>query len=884
VRPPRLAVRLLEAALPPAWRDEALGDLHEEHASRARASRRRAALWYWGEALQLAARARLRSRASGPAFAGPPRRSFMEETLANLRFALRGLRRHPGIAALAILTLAVGLAANAAIFSTLDALLLRPLALKDVDRLVRVWETSADTDDYDRATIARGSLADWRDGARGVLDELVGLEWWDANLQAGELPERVQGYLVSPAFFDVVGAAPALGRGFLAEDSAASQRHAVVIGHDLWQRRFGADPAVLGRQITVDGESFAIVGVAPPGFRFPDGAELWAPLVIDAGAARDERSLTGIGRLRAGHTPAEAAARLDVVAQRLRREHPDTNASWGVRVVDLTRGFEDSGLRPILAVWQASALLVLLIACVNVSNLMLARGEERRAELAVRVALGAGRGRVVRQLVTEGLLLATVAAALSLPLTALATREIRRHLPADLIRFIPGWRGIDVDARTLLFAGLLAALAAMVFSLWPALRAARPDLVSSLREGGRGGSVDSRRQLGRSVLVVLEVACALALLVGAGVAVRGAVRLLDGPQGYDPDRLLTLELALPEKRYGSEAARRAFVRELDQRLAELPGVAAVAAANVLPARGSNSSRYVVPEGEVPADPSRLPSADARTVSPGYFAALGIPLLAGRGLTAEDDETAPAVAVVSQSMARRFWPGADPIGRRFRVGGVDGPLVSVVGVCGDVIHHWFARRDYPTFYRPYAQSPGAYLAFALRTRGEPEAFALAARRAVTAVDPNQPAADVISMRYALYRTTIGVQYGAGIMAVFGIVALVLAVSGVYAVMAYRIGLRESEFGVRVAMGASPRQVLGIALGQAGRLTLAGLGIGFLLAFALARAMNAAFQGVMAPDALSFAALGLVLLVTAMVAALIPARRALRADPMRLLRSG
>lgn len=878
--PPRLAVRLLERVLPAEWRDVALGDLHEEHAARARTSRLRGALWYWGEALALTARVLLPSDRSA---AGPRQGSFMEETLGNLRFALRGLRRHPGIAGLAILTLAVGLAANAVIFSTFDALLLRPLDLEDVDRLVRVWETAAGADDYDRATVARGSLADWREGTRDVLDDLVGLEWWDANLQGGDLPERVQGHFVSPGFFEVIGTSPALGRGLLT-DAGGEARREVVIGYDLWQRRFGGDAAVLGRELSVDGESRTVVGVAPAGFRFPDGTELWAPLVVDAGAARDARYLTAIGRLLPGRTLAQAAARLDVVAERLRREHPLTNGSWGVKVVGITRGFEDPGLRSVLGVWQAAAFLVLLIACVNVSNLMLARGEERRAELAVRVALGAGRGRVVRQLVTEGLLLATLAAALSLPLAALGTRELRRHMPADLLRFIPGWNAIDVDGRTLLFAALLAALATLVFSVWPALRAARPDLVSSLREGGRGGSVGQHRQLGRSALVVLEVASALALLVGAGVAVRAAARLLGGPQGYEPDRQLTFELTLPEKRYPDDGARRAFVRELTQRLENMPGIDAVTTANVLPSRGSNSTRSVVPEGEAPADPSRLPSADSRVVSPGYFEALGIPLVAGRAVAAADDENAPRVAVVSRSMAQKFWPGKDPIGRRFRVGGVDGPEVAVVGVCGDVIHHWFARREHPTFYRPYAQAPVGNMAFALRTRGEPEAFALAARRAVAAVDPNQPAWDVTSLRYALHRSTIGVQYGAGIMAVFGLVALVLAVSGVYAVMAYRIGLRESEFGVRVALGASPLQVLRLALGQAGRLTLLGLCLGLGLALVLARFMNAAFQGALAPDALSFVALSLMLAGTAFVAALIPARRALRADPMRLLRAG
>jgi putative ABC transport system permease protein len=800
----------------------------------------------------------------------------------DVRVAVRVLMKRPALTAATVVTLAVGLAANATVFSLVDALVLRPLAFPRQERLVQVWETGSQEDPFERFNVAPANFLDWREQGRDAFESLVALRWWDASVTGHEVTEGVQGFRVGEGFFELLGAVPVLGRGFEPGEWKEAGARVVVLGHDVWSRAFGADASILGRTVSIDGEAHTVVGVAPPGFRFPTGSEVWTPLVLPAaGAPRDEHHLGVIGRLTEGRTRAEAGARMEVVASRLRAAHPETNASRGVVVRSLSEGMEDAGIRPVFAVWQAAALLLLLLASLNVAHVLLARGTERHHELAVRFALGAGRGRLIRQLATEGVVLAAAASALSLPLAALATREMRRHLPAHIVKFVPGWDGIDVDFRMLLFTAALALLAVALASLWPALRNTRMDVTSGLREIGRSATPGARRQRGRNALVVAEVAGALALMVGAAVMVRGAFLLLSGHQGYDPDRVLTLRVRLPEARYSDPTARRVFARDALALLARLPGVDGATLSSALPGAGNSSSAPIEIEGEAPVAGSERPEVDDRSVAAGYFETLDLPLLAGRALLASDDERALPVAVVSRAMAERYWPGRDPIGRRFKAD--DGPWLTVVGVSGDVIQHWFARRWYPTFYRTFDQDPGSRVSFALRTRGTPEVLAPAARQALREVDPYLPAHDVLSQRQALRYQTIGLQYGAAVMSAFGLLALVLAVSGVYGVMAYRVSQRAFEFGVRLALGATARDILSLTLGQALRLTALGILLGLGLALALTRALGAAFAGVVSPDAASFAALSGILAAAALGAAAVPARRALAVDPARTLRA-
>jgi putative ABC transport system permease protein len=537
----------------------------------------------------------------------------------------------------------------------------------------------------------------------------------------------------------------------------------------------------------------------------------------------------------------------------------------------------------ILAIWQAAALLVLLIACVNVANLLLARGTERRREMALRMALGAGRGRIVAQLLAEGLVLSAVAVVAALPLVGWATRALRDDMPAEMARFVPGWSGIGADWRSFLFSAALAALATLAFALVPALRAARSDPGKALREGGRGGAAAVASQRGRNVLVVLQLAGALALVVTAATSVRGARTLLAGPQGFDPDGLLTFEVSLSPTRYSDVGTRRAFTRQARERLGSIGGVADVGVASSLPGRGGYQSSPVQIAGEPLPPRQDPPRVNANHVSVGYFQAIRQPVVAGRDFDESDDEDALPVAIVSRSMAERFWPRRDPLGRRFRVVGEDEPWLTVVGVSGDVIQHWATRRNAPTYYRPLRQAPRAGLAFAVRTAGDPESLMDPVRRALHAVDPDQPAFQMMSMRRSISNSTIGLQYIAALMSAFAALALVLAVVGVYGVMSYRVSQRTPEIGVRVALGASRLGILRLVFLQALWLSALGLALGAALAWGAGRLVSATLLGAVAFDGGVLAAMAGLLFLAAVVAAGLPSWRAIGIDPARSLRA-
>jgi len=805
---------------------------------------------------------------------------------ADVRFALRSMLKRPGTSALLVTTLAVGLAANAIVFNMLDAMVLRSFGFPNVPRLVRVWEVPRDFNGLDRSNVAPANLLDWREQSAGVFSGLVGMDWWDANLRSEGAAERVQGYRVSPRFFETLGVGLAQGRDFRDEEARPGQERRVVVGHALWQRSYGGAP-LLDKTITIDGEPYQVVGIAAPGFEFPEGTEVWSPLPapVAAEARRDQHYLSTMGLLADGKTRDDARAALSVVAKRLETEHPQTNTGLGIDVAPFRLGFGDPVLPQILAIWQVAAFLVLLIACVNVANLILARGAERQRELALRLALGAGRGRILRQLITEGAVAALAAVVVSTPLVALGARVLRDHMPAEIARFVPGWANLGADWRTLLFSALLALVATAAFSALPALRASRPDLNEALRDGGRSVTAGAGRQRGRSALVVLQLAAALVLVTTAGLAVRSASALLYGPQGYQPDGLLTFEVSLSDKRYGDAEKRRGFARDAVARLSEVAGVSEIAVTSALPGRGNYATRPIEIEGRPLLKEIDAPRVDARWVAPGYFETMRLPLQQGRSLESRDDENAPAVAVISRSMAEKYWPGEPAIGKRFRVVTKDGKAdwLSVVGVSGDVIQQWVMRRNYPTFYRPLRQEPRGDLGFALRTAGDPEALTATARRAMLAIDPDQPAYSMMSMRRALSQNTIGMQYVAGVMAAFGVLALVLAVSGVYGVMSYRVSLRTLEIGVRVALGASSRDVLRLTLGQALQLASLGLGAGSLLAFAASRVISSTLRGAVESDPLLVILVTLTLGVATLIAAWVPARRALAVDPATALRS-
>jgi putative ABC transport system permease protein len=562
VTPPRLATRALEALIGArGWRETVLGDLHEEYVARA-CSRRvlagaRADGWYWLQAAAIGARygaARVFAARGAHNPGSEPRRgdSLMRTIGLELRYALRMLVKRRALSALVVLTLALGLGANAVIFEAIDALVLRPFTIPDIDRLVMVSETGTDVGTDIRESVSPANFIDWKQSARS-LDCLAAFEWWSVNFAGGNEPERVAGFRVTEGFFETLGVQAALGRTFTADEATPGRDRSVVISHALWQRRFGGDPSLIGRIVLIDAEPYEVVGIAPRGFNFPMGTDLWGPLGFDAATAgrRTSRYLSVIGRLAPGRTLDDAKAEIAVIASQLERQFPEANKDHGARAWTLVAGMRDQGLGPILALWQASAAFVLLIACANIANLLLTLGAERQRELAVRLAIGASRARLVREQLIESVVMAAAAVPLALAFAWLGVRLIRINMPPRIMRFVDGWQSLDVDGRLVVFTGLLALGTAIVFGTLPALHASRPQLTDALKDGGRGSTAGRQRQRLRRTLVVAEIALALPLLVASALGAIGAQRFINGPQGYDPDGLLTMRVGLPEARYAA---------------------------------------------------------------------------------------------------------------------------------------------------------------------------------------------------------------------------------------------------------------------------------------------------------------------------------------------
>ena len=891
--PPRLAERLVAAALGKGgWTESILGDLHEEHTALADRSRVRASIWYWSQAIRLSGcgiawRLRRRTRRAGMVSADLPSLpyqhsgdSLMRTIGLETRYAVRSILKRPAVSAIVVLTLGLGLGANAAIFSMIDGLMLRPFTMPDVDRITLMKFSSLD-DESRREALSPGDFLDFREQAE-AFERVAAFEWWTANLVGRDEPETVQGFRVTADFFPTLGVQPVSGRAFLRDEETVGRHQRVVLGHGLWQRRFGSDPSIVGQSIQIDGEPFEVVGIAPPGFDFPMGAQVWAPLAFTAEAAANRRSLylTAIGRLAPGRTLDDAKSQVALVGERLARDHPDTSRDRVASVYTLAEGMMDLGVAPILSMWQASATFVLLIACGNVASLLLARGAERQREMAIRLAIGASRARIVREILIESAILALAAVPAALGAAWVSLKLVVGYMPPKIVKFVAGWQQMDVDLRLLGFTVLLAIARAVIFGLAPALQASRSQMAETLKDGARGATAGGSRLRLRRGLVVGEIALALPLLVAAALSVVTVQQFVNGPQGFNPEGALSMQLQLPQVRYPTADARSRFATDVLERLRSIPGVEAAAAANVIPAANNNWGRTIEIDGRPNPDPANPPSVDYRVATPDFFAALQIPLRSGRGFTDADREGAQPVAIISESLARRYWPDEDPIGKRIRVG--TEPWMTVVGTCGDHIHGWFDRRNYPTLYRPFRQAPTLAMALVLRTSGDPAALAGEARRAVQAVDAGQPVFDLQPMRKSLHERTIGLQYVGGIMFAFGGLALLLAVVGVYGVMASMVGQRRHEIGVRMALGATRGDVLRLTIGQTGSLTAVGVALGVGLSLLLGRFVESALFGLASNDARITGTLAAILVAAALAAGYFPARRAASIDPTVALR--
>jgi len=807
----------------------------------------------------------------------------MDALLQDVRYGLRRLRAAPAFAATVVLTLALGIGANTAIFSVVNALLLRALPYADPGRLVTIEHLYPALDGM-QAPVSAAGFAQYRDDTRSFAGMAVE-SGWGPNLTGTGDPERLVGARVSGQFFPTLGVAPLLGRTLRPDEDRPGENHVVVLSHGLWLRLFGGEPSAVGRTMQLNGEAYEIVGVMPPTFRdfWNRRAELWTPLALPPDRYTDgqwtNEWLSLVARLKPGVSEEQARAEMRAHAEGMKQREPDEfPPDWSLVVTSLNA--KSSGeSRPALLVLLGAVGFVLLIACANVANLLLARGASRLREVAVRSALGASGRALVRQLLVESLILALVGGLAGLVLGAVGVRALVAWNPADL----PWASDIRVDGVVLAFTAGVALLTGTLFGLVPALQTSRSDLQSVIKEGSRGMAAERGGQTLRRSLVVAEVALALVLLAGSGLLLKSFTRLQSVDPGFRPERLLTFTVALPVAKYPNDTARIAFFDRLLPRLAALPGVEAAGGTSVLPFGGGWSTGSFDVEGYTPGEGQPGPWGDIRTVTPGYLAALGAPLLRGRQLSVDDGPGRPPVVVVDEEMARRYWPNADPIGKRITFGPDSAPeWIEVVGVVGHTAHEGLDAEKRVQLYFSHRQGNPGQLAIALRTRGEPTALTAAARAAVREIDPDQPIANVRTMAELVDTSLGGRRLAAVLLTVFAGVALLMASVGIYGVMSYAVAQRTRELGVRVALGASRASVLRLVVRQGMTLVLAGVAIGVAGAAGLSRLIASQLYAVRGTDPATFGAVAVVLVTIALVAILVPAMRAMRLDPVVALR--
>jgi putative ABC transport system permease protein len=889
--PPPLAERTLALLVRDGeWRDSIVGDLREEFLElSAQSGRRFARRWYWRQAVSIGGRsvaARLVARPTkGTSWIGAADMDAGGRWTAGLtrdmRHAWRAIARRPATSAVIVLTLALTLATNSAIFALLDSLVLRPFRLPDIDRVAVVISTAPQDPWPDSESVAPADFRDWRSEVR-TLAHLSAAEWWDANLSGIDTPEQIAGFRVSAGFFDALGVQPMLGRDFLEDEETPGRDRRAILGYGLWNRRFAADPEIVGKTVRLDGEQYEVVGIAPRGFAIPLGAEVWSPLAYST-TQWDERrrgSLTVIGRLVPGASLEHAGAELTTIVDRQRREHPDTNRLRNVTVPTFQAGMADPGTGPFMATIQAAGLLLMMIACANIANLLLARGAERTQEYSMRLALGASRERLAWQVILEGAALASIAVLVAMPLSWALIGVTRASIPSSIIRFLPGYDYIRISPGLFALMAATAAAATLIFSLFPALTAGRISVAQSLRAGGRSSTGSRQRHWLRSGLATAQVALTLALLFASGLVLSAADRATNGALGFDRSNLAVAGLMFPERPYAEPQKRREFVTTVLDRMRSMPAVASAGVVSSLPYGGNNSSREFWPDG-VSLKREEVRQADFRRVSAGYFDAMRIPLLAGRAFDDNDRVDTAAVAIVSRNLVDRYWPTEDPLGRRFKLA-EDGAWITVVGVVGDVVHDWFQQRRAATVYRPVSQDVGFAQIFVARTIGDPMSVTGDLRRAIAAADPDQPIMQLTSMTQFIEDRTSGVAFIAKALSVVAVIAFVLAISGLYSLMAFLAGRRTQEIGVRMALGAGWWSVIRLATSHALRITLAGLVIGAVLAASLGRVMETILLGIVSANWIQLGGLSAMLLIVALLAAYIPARRAAAVNPTMALR--
>jgi len=807
--------------------------------------------------------------------------TWVLQVAQDVRYGVRSMLRAPGFAAVAVVALALGIGANTAIFSVVNAVLMRPLAYRDSERLVTILHGRSNP-------VSTGNYFDWRDQSRS-FESMAAADYWAPNLTGSDHPETIRALRVTQNLMPTLGVPPLLGRLFLPGEDQKGAEHEAILSYGLWQRRFAGDREVPGRSLTLNGESYTIVGVMPPEFKFAPfwatRAELWAPNVLSGQAHdREGNHLRVFARLKPDVTLARARTEMAAITARLEQQFPGTNRH--VEVVPLKEKVVGSIETPLLVLMGAVGF-VLLIACANVAHLLLARAAARQKEIAVRAALGAGRGRMVRQFLTESLLLAAAGATAGLLLAIAAKDALVALKPAD----IPRIDTLAIDGRVVLFLFGVTLLTGVLFGLAPAWQVSPGRLAGALKEGGRGGSDSIGRNRLRSFLVASEFALALVLLVGAGLMIRSFAALQSIDPGFNPRNILSMVVSVAGSKESPAERRGMFYRQLLEEVRALSGVESASGINHLPLAGDVWGWPFTIEGRPPSRPGESPGAIYRIAMPEYFRTMGLPIVRGREISATDDEGAPGVAIVNQRAAALYWPGEDPIGKRITFDNQKRNWLTVIGVSKDAVEGDWAEKPEPEVYQSALQNseflgtPGshiAYLTLVVRTAGNPGALAAAVRDAVWRLDRDLPVSQVVTMDQVISEANAEPRFEMLLLGVFAAVALALAAVGIYGVMSYSVSRRTHELGIRISLGASRGVVLRLVIGQGMALAVAGCAAGMVGALALTRLMTRLLYGVRPTDPLSFVAVGLLLVAIAGLATWIPARRATKVEPMQALR--
>jgi putative ABC transport system permease protein len=805
--------------------------------------------------------------------------------IQDLRFGARMLLKQRGFTFIAVLTLALGIGANTTIFSAIESVILHPFSFPNQNRLVAIYERKFDAG-INRAGVTPGSLHDWREQSR-LFEQFVSLSGGFFDLTGTDKPERVVAYRVSAGFFATLGVQPLLGRTFQPDEDTAGREQVVVLKHSLWERRYGSDPNILGQSIELTGKAYTVIGVMSKDFNFPySGGELWTPFVFPAQLAQDResRSFRVLGLLKAGVSQAEGEAEIRSLSLRAQRQYPATNSGVDAFGVGLNEDYT-RGSRDYLSFTLGAVAFVLLIACANVANLLLARGSTRQRELAVRMALGASRWRVIRQLLTESLLLALLGGVLGLGFSVWGITALANGMPQGFTQFIPGWERLGINTWVLVFTMSVSLLTGVLCGLLPAWQATKPDFNETLKEGGKGAASSARNRW-RNLLVVAEVALSLVLLVGSGLLIRSFVILLNTDFGFNPDNAVATRIILPEARYAHPEQIVSFYQELARNVAASPSVAAVGAVDNLSMLTGWPTNYVHVVGQPSVPRSAQSTVGVLVATPGYFAAIGTPLRAGRLFTAQDDTNAPRVALVNEAFARRYFGGDSVIGQRLSFDGT--PPSEIIGVVANTMNNDLDDPAEPGVYQPFAQRPNRNMAVIVR--GQPNQTEQenvnqvvgALRQELAALDASLPFFGSTTLHEAIRERISTKRFITVMLGLFALLALIMTTVGLYAVMSFAVAQRTHEIGIRMALGAQARDVFVIVVKQGLRLVSLGVILGLMGAFAVTRVLSQILYGVTTSDPITYAMVAGLLLTIALVACIVPARRATEVDPLVALR--